>query len=124
MSAPIPTQTTFAAGTHVVLWMRAETWPLTSTVVAADEVRRDAHGLTLSREGRVVFQARVVDVAEIEPHPTREAAQRALKERRATRGRGGLRVEELAPARPTASERDAVARGAPAEGVSFRIEGG
>lgn len=124
MSAPIPTLTAFAAGTHVVLWMRAEAWPLTSTVVAADALRRDAERLTLSREGRIVFQARAVDVAELEPHPTREAAQRALEERRSARGRGGLHVQELAPPRPAGTARDTVARGAPAEGVGFRIEEG
>jgi hypothetical protein len=112
---------------HVVLWMGSEAWPLQSQIVAADALRRDGERLTLLRDGRVVFQVRSSDVAHVETHPSRHAAKHAFDERRATRGRGHLRVQELAPATSAASSGGApgssaaLTRGGPAEGIGFRV---
>lgn len=107
--------------THVVLWMSAGAWPLQSQIVAADTVEQDTERLKLLREGRPVFQARISDVAHLEHHTSLHAAQRAFDERRAARGRGGLRVEELAPSTGGSSSGTTVARGGPAEGIGFRV---
>lgn len=107
--------------THVVLWMSAGAWPLQSQIVAADTVRRTGNRVTLLREDRVVFQTRASDVAELEPHTSLHAARRAFEERRAARGRGGLRVEELTPPSSTARPSETLARGGPAEGIGFRV---
>jgi hypothetical protein len=107
--------------THVVLWMSAEAWPLQSQIVAADAVRQEAGRLTLLRDGRVVFQARASDVALLETYTSLHSAKSAFDERRATRGRGGLRVEELAPASGAARPSDTRSRGGPAEGIGFRV---
>lgn len=106
---------------HVILWMSAGAWPLQSQIIAADEVRRLPDRLTLLRDGRAVFEARSIDVAQVEPHPSLQAAQRAFDERRAARGRGGLRVEELAPPSSSARPSETLARGGPAEGIGFRV---
>jgi len=107
--------------THVVLWMSANAWPLQSQIVAADEVRNEADRLTVLRDGRVVFQARASDVALVETHTSLQTAKLSFDERRATRGRGGLRVEELAPASGTARTNDSRSRGGPTEGIGFRV---
>ncbi len=107
--------------THVVLWMSADAWPLQSQIVAADEVRNEAERLTLLRDGRVVFQARASDVALLETHTSLQSAKSAFDERRSIRGRGGLRVEELAPASGAARSGDTRSRGGPAEGIGFRV---
>jgi hypothetical protein len=107
--------------THIVLWMNESAWPLQSQIVPADEVRQGEDRVTLLREGRLVFQLRSGDVARVEPHVSLHAAQRAFDEHRAIRGRGGLRVVELAPPKGAPGPGATISRGAPAEGIGFRI---
>lgn len=109
------------AFTHVVLWMSTSAWPLQSQIVAADTVERVGERLTLLRGGRPVFQARVGDVSHLEHHTSLHSAQRAFDERRALRGRGGLRIDELAPSNVATGTSSTSARGGPAEGIGFRV---
>lgn len=110
-----------SAFSHVVLWMSASAWPLQSQIVAADTVKQAGERLTLLRDGQPVFQARVGDVAQLEQHTSLHLAQRAFGERRAIRGRGGLRIDELAPSPGPTGTSSTVARGGPAEGIGFRV---
>lgn len=107
--------------THVVLWMTANAWPLQSQVVAADEVIHEVNRLTFRQDGRVIFQTRPGDVTHIESHTSLKAAQHAFEERRAIRGRGGLRIEELAPPAGGTRSNDTRTRGGPAECIGFRV---
>jgi hypothetical protein len=102
--------------------------PVASRVVRADAWRDDAGMTRLFRDEALVFSAPTASIVAIEPHPDHRAATLAVWRHRMRRvGGSTLHVHEAqpAPARRARADDHAVttrARGAPAEGVSVRIE--
>ncbi len=93
------------------------------------DVWRDEDGETrLFRSNRLVFSAPSVVVVAVEAHADHRAASLAVSRHRAARvGGSTFHVHETTPAparreRPGDHAPTTRARGAPAEGVSFRID--